>query len=573
MEVRLVNDEVSLEPEVPGEVLIDVVNTDDVIDAVEIDLTGLSGATVRLESTPTLFPGERRRLPLQVQLPAQVPAGRHRVDVVVRATATEREHQAGLQVDVAARPALTAGVRPCVRMGTRRVSFPMTVANRGNTALLVHPREVDLPDGVSMTFEPDEAMIEPWQTKVCRVEVTAPWRLLGAVREHLADVRVVAASVTPGHPMLDEELHQDVRVTFRQRPVLGHGLVFAVVLVLVLAIWGTLGYLGLRAFVRPEAPPVAVPDGFRTGPGPRDVLDVALTLSGLVVSEVDGSPVSGVKVLACSQDPAVRPRSRCTEATTTYRTASDSQGRFWLPDTFPARYEIVLAPPWNGNARLRAAVDQESCRVRGRLPGRPAQLTVRLRNPDGSATPAVHVTARLSAPKQPSADVDTGGTPEAGRSPGVTVAPTPVPACGPIPSSARKPSATALSGSSAGRSAGAGTGAFEGARSDPARPAGPVWLPARTPTGKGEEGTQGAGPGDPAGGSGPGEFPSRPAAGGGWESQIRLTGLLAPGYYDLTMTVGGQAMHACRLHVLPARANFYSVPFSASSATCAGDPG
>ncbi len=109
MDVSLVTQRISLHPDISGEVLLDVVNTADVIDALTVELAGIPGAVVHLENVPTLFPGERRRLPLRVQLPAQVPAGRHDLQVRIEATAGQQLRQATVIVDVWPKPELGVG--------------------------------------------------------------------------------------------------------------------------------------------------------------------------------------------------------------------------------------------------------------------------------------------------------------------------------------------------------------------------------------------------------------------------------------------------------------------------------
>jgi hypothetical protein len=553
MHVSLVTDVVSLEPDVPVQVLLDVVNTDDVIDAVRIDLTGLTGATVDLEGTPTLFPGERRRLPLRVTLPTRVPAGRHGLDVVVRATASEKERRARLNVEVGARPALRVGANPSVRRGIRSACFPITIANRGNTSLLVRPGEIDLPDGVGVSFGPDELMLEPWQTKICSAEISGRKHLLGTVREHLADLRITAESVTPGDPLLQEELHQDVRLTFRQRPVVGHGLVFAVLLSLVLAIWGTLGYLGLRAFARPEPPGLDVPAGFLFGPGPRQAPGAALTTSGQVLSLVDGSPVGGVTVLMCSLDAPVRGSRPCDRRTSTYETSSDGEGHFLVPHTFPAAYEIVFQAAGQSPVRLAKSVAQRSCRVTGYLPGRPTDLTLKVTGAADSAASTVRVGAVVATYQPPVAPDVSGST-----SPPTTTESVP-PTCPPVRAAGKSPGRGGIRGG--GETARSGL-TFVGASHRTVDRSGPG------PTGKGDERPDRSADAEQPDGSPGARFPTTPRADGGWAGDLTVKGLMGPASYDVTVTAGEKIMHLCGVRVVPGQKNTYPVVFTSGSVAC-----
>ena len=456
MDVALVTQRISLQPDVSGEVLIDVVNTEDIIDALQVDLAGIPGALVHLDAVPTLFPGERRRLPLRVRLPAQVPAGRHEVQVRVEATASRQHRQATLIVDVRPKPALGTGVHPSVRRAVRRAAFPLTVANRGNTVLLVRPREVDVPDRLEVSFEPAEFRLEPWSAQLCTVRVRNRSHLVGTDHEHLLDLRVAAWSATPGQPLLEEEIAQDVRITFRQRPVLSPGAVFGVVLVLVLAIWAGLGYVGLRAFVSAKAPSLAAADDFFPAAAVAGKVGAAITISGQVVSSVNDWPMAGVTVLACTQDPAVRAGSAtaaCTPATATGSTVSDGTGWFRLLGTFPGPYRLRFVPPDTRAVSAPTAWFDFSCRLYQRMPSRPGTLRLSVAQPPGTEGDGlVRVRARLAAGPVPAAAARTVAvtpTADASLAGAVQLFASDLPACGratvpgPHPTAAPAPSQAA----------------------------------------------------------------------------------------------------------------------------------
>ena len=419
MELSLVTPRISLQPQIPGEVLIDVVNTEDVIDALTVELAGIPGAVVHLDAVPTLFPGERRRLPLRVELPAQVPAGRHELEVRIEATAGGQHRRAVLVVDVWPKPGLATGVHPSVRRAVRRADFPLTVANRGNTGLVARPREVDVPDPVQVSFDPAEFTVPPWETRTCTVRVLSRPHLAGTDHDQELDLRIAAWSATPGHPLLEEEISQDLRITFRQRPVLSPGVVFAVGLVLVLIVWGGLGYAGLRAFVRAEAPSLAAADDFFPAPDVAGKVGAAITVSGQVVSGVDDGPMAGVTVLACSQDPLIRPSTApavrvpavrapvvaatgnepaCTASTATASAVSDGTGWFRLLGTFPGPYRLRFVPTGTGAVSLPGNWFDASCRLYQRMPSRPGTLRLAVAQPPGADREGtVRVEARVVA--------------------------------------------------------------------------------------------------------------------------------------------------------------------------------
>jgi hypothetical protein len=351
MDVSAVTGQVTLLPESSGEVLVDVVNTEDVIDALDVDLDGIPGASVRIDSaTPTLFPGERRRLTLRVELPSQVPAGRHRAELVVLGVATGLRRSVDLAVDVPPQPALAAGAHPAIRRAWHRVDFPVTVANRGNTPLHVLVRDLDVPDTVTVEFEPAEFDVPAWSSGICRARVTGKRRLTGGDQDHVVDLSVTARSTTPGRPLLESEIGQDTRVTFRQRPALSPGVLLAGALVTVAVLWLVGGVFGLRMFVRLVDPGADPAESFFPSATAPAHPDAAITVSGRMVSAVDGSPVAAVTVLACSREtaptptptPTPTPAAACTEKTASSSTVSDGNGHFWIPNLFPGPYQLKL---------------------------------------------------------------------------------------------------------------------------------------------------------------------------------------------------------------------------------------
>ncbi|MCD5310442.1 hypothetical protein [Kineosporia babensis] len=424
MDVSLLNDEIRLEPDVPTELLVDVVNTADVIDVVQLDLTGAPGATSHLESTPTLFPGERRRLPLRVRLPAQMPAGRHELAVRVRPTATDKSREAALTVDVDPKPAMVVGVHPSVRKAGRRTVFPLTVANRGNTPLLVQPRLVEVPDGVGVSFEPNEFTLQPWQTGRSLIRVRGPRNLVGAALEHPLDLRVTAFSVTPGQPLLQQELNRDLQLTYRQKARYSTWLLFSIGLVVMLTIWCVLAYLGMKRFVEASAVPLKLAPGL-AGQGRLDEevpRDVSITISGTVLSKFDGSPVAGVTVLACdAEDPQLRPRRnalsgrafrpRCERGgqkldrhsrevdrsgKAVEQDVSAADGTWWIENISPGKYWLTFDSPHARDLQTPSYWYTYSCTLAQQVPSRPGEYRLAVRTSEDLVGERVRVVATPS---------------------------------------------------------------------------------------------------------------------------------------------------------------------------------
>jgi hypothetical protein len=465
MDVSAVTGQVTLLPESSGEVLVDVVNTEDVIDALDVGLGGIPGASIRIDSaTPALFPGERRRLTLRIQLPTQVPAGRHRAELEVRGVATGLRRSVDLDVDVPPQPALAAGAHPAVRRALRQVDFAVTVTNRGNTPLHVLVRELDAPDTVTVEIEPAEFDVPVWSSVVCRARVSGPRRLTGGDQDKVVDLSVTARSTTPGRPLLESEISQETRVTFRQRPVLSPGTLLAFALITVATLWLVGGFIGLRMFIRLVDPGTEPAQSFFPGITAPVHPDAAITVSGQMVSAVDGSPVAAVTVLACSREtpgsgppPAVAPSSApsaggqssapstsaglplsgstatagptptgvgasaspapvpCTDKTASTSTVSDGNGNFWLPGLFPGPYELRLT---GKGLKARTAPVQwfdSSCSLKESVSAPRAAITVVVVYPAdaGSAGPVTVAVHQATAPPTDAAEASASPTPSA----------------------------------------------------------------------------------------------------------------------------------------------------------------
>jgi len=518
-----VTGQLTLEPESSGEVLVEVTNTEDVIDALDVDLGGIPGASVRIDSaTPTLFPGERRRLTLRVELPARVPAGRHRAMVEIRAVGTGDRRSVGLDVDVPPRPALAAGAHPAVRRARRQVDFPVTVTNRGNTPLQVLVRELDVPDRVTVDLQPAEFDIAPWSSIICRARVTAPRQFVGEDKDHPVDLRITARATTPGRPLMETELDQEAQVTFRQRPLLSPGVLLAMILVTVAALWVGIGLVGLTMFIRlvdPGAAPAAA--FFPGGPVPGRP-DVAITVAGQMVSATDGSPVAGVTVLACSQETATRSRT-CTSKTAEAWTVSDGNGRFWLPGLFPGPYRLGITGQGLKAQTVPTRWFNASCSLNQPVSAPSSAVTIVVAY-HASSGPAglVRVTARVAG--------------------AATSDPTASPSAPASSSPASSPSASATGSPTVSASLAPCTDPTTAPTSGPAASNGSAATPSADPS------------------SSPTPSPTRNAwrgkatgadAGAGMRTAtVVVTGLPAPGRYDLTVDAGtGVRLTVREVHV------------------------
>lgn len=593
MDVSLTNDTVTLEPDVPTELLVDVVNTADVIDIAQVDLTGAPGAVSTLEATPTLFPGERRRLPLKVRLPAQMTAGRHELAVRVRPTVTDTSREAGLTVDVGPKPAMSVGVQPSVRKTGRRTTFPLTIANRGNTPLLVQPRKVEVPDGVDVSFQPNEFTVQPWQTHESVIRVRGPRNLVGAVLEHPLDLHVTAYSSTPGQPLIQEELHRDLQLKYRQKAVFSTWLLFTIGLVLMLALWCVLGYFGVKTFVAGTATPLKLAPAL-SGHGRLDnevPKDVSITIYGTVLSRADKRPQAGVTVLACdAEDPQARPRKvriggkqrlvrpLCerdakTGVAAVEQDVSGADGTWWIENIPPGKYWLYFDSPTGPGLQTPAFWYTSSCSMVRQMPYSVGDYRLRVYSPGGFGG-VVGDRVRVVADKVDEPDLaEPVVTPDGAPTPSATAQAT-IPVC---TNETRVPGPRGSSQPTASPTDPADTDPAKG-EEPPApwkntikaleidrpqvlpRVVAPVAFrpPADgNPEGQPEDVREPAA--DGTGGKGGGAQDSAEDQttagpdGAGASATLRLSGLKAPGRYDLTIQFGGRSMLVRDVQVLPGR--------------------
>jgi hypothetical protein len=393
------------------EVVVDVVNTGDRIDGVTARLVGLGDAPVRVEpQVLPLFPGATGQLTVTADVPTSQPAGLHAlsVEVVSHVSGDTTEHL-DLDLSVSARPAVHLSRSPAVVRARRQGRFVLLVGNTGNTALDVELTPSTADRATTAVCSPASLTVEPGTNVPVMLRVRGPRMLTGGEMERQVTVDLVARRSLTIPAMLEDEadtgadLAEQGIVTLRQRPLISRGLLTALVLAGIVALWAAVFLLGLSHVfsgdpVTKTAPasffPVAAStdpsgtggadgggdgDGAPAGATPKTGLlapGVGGTISGTVTAGSNAGPVGRILVQAyrMGREGPVLVSSAATQ----------SDGTYTLAGLFPTTYWLKFSADGFGTVW---SPSKPATR-----PGDGAQPAV-LRGEDGSSTDSVTLAA------------------------------------------------------------------------------------------------------------------------------------------------------------------------------------
>lgn len=402
-----------------GEIPIDVVNTGSVIDGVTARVVGLpaSQVTTRPGVLP-LFPDAAGQLTVTIELPTSFPAGTHAMTVELLSRQADTE-PAYVNVDVVVpqQPKFGLQARPEVVRARRTGRFIAAVTNRGNVPLDIELEVIDPAKRCSVQIEPSSMTLLPGSATEAVATVKAGYLFLGndtdrrltlngAGRAAGAEPAVAPDDAAPEGTDANR-LHERVPVTFRQRPLLTRGMLTAIILVAIVALWAAVFLFGLSKVFASDPLTKSAPasffaateeddgtavadggaaaadggagDGTTDGasgapgspgaPGSSDAPDAAappagaLPKSGALPAGVGGT-IAGTATAASSGDPvgrimveALRVRADgSTEAVASAATQAD--GGYQVAGLFPGEYLLRLSAPGFVTSYYPAAADE-----------------------------------------------------------------------------------------------------------------------------------------------------------------------------------------------------------------------
>jgi hypothetical protein len=417
--VRVVADTRHLEVE-PGKttsVVLEVVNTEDVIDGISATVIGLAPECVSAKpALLPLFPDTVGSLTLELAVPAAHPAGRHPLTVQLASHGTRRRPEyLDLDLDVAARPGIRLEPQPKLVRARRTARYVLELANYGNVPLDVMLTASDPERRVQATFNPDRRRVEPGTVAPVLLVLRGPRMLTGAEVDRTITVHADAQPITVATPALAPPPPPDLlapaiggdgasaptirpdaagppqpngsgtatsllaqpelevpesSVLFKQRPLIGRGLLTAVILVSIVAVWAAIFLVGLGKIFANDPMTKQAPASFYAslkspsastsaqaesqglaafseqqdpGASPAGALPkngqlppgLGGTINGTVVAADDGQPVGRIQVQAF--------RLSRHGLTAMSSAASQSDGTYTLAGLFPTTYYIEFS--------------------------------------------------------------------------------------------------------------------------------------------------------------------------------------------------------------------------------------
>lgn len=388
-----------------GVVPLEVINTSSVIESMSVSVIGLPDDLFRSEpSALALFPEASGALTMTLALPEAFPAGTYPVTLVVSGSAPgapDAFHD--LDLVVPPHPHLSLVATPS-RVRTRgRAAFAVEVRNDGNVPLDVALRAVDSDRTLRTTLTPSTLSVHPGSAMSSTVLVKGPRQLLGSDRDRPLKV---AAQAT--------DTQAEVDLVLRQRSTISRGLLTALILFSILALWALAFLLGMKQVFGADPFTKIAPASFfaatvsedgKTGtpenpnPDPAGAMPkkgpvpagVGATITGVITGAADGQGVGRITVDAMRESPK-------DGLVVVSSAATQDDGTYSMEGVFPGSYIIRVSADG-----YQTAYYPSSATPAGAVPvGAPAQQVKA-----GVSMPITGLPASISG------NVDTGEAPGA----------------------------------------------------------------------------------------------------------------------------------------------------------------
>jgi len=430
---------VDLDPGSSTAVDLDVINTGPVIDGVTARVIGLPARQV--STTPpvlALFPEATGRLTVNLGVPAAFPAGRHPVTVEVHS----RQDGIGpeyldLDLMVPTRPDFALSVRPKVVRAHRTARFVVTVRNSGNARLEVALAATDPEKIITPRVTPERMLLEAGRSCDVLVEIRGPRMILGseidrpvtltgtatmpgneptASASNPTDTAPTATATVdvlveddssddqaadPDQPGNPGPQPQNLVLMLRQRPWLTRGLLTALILLAIIALWAAVFLFGLRQVFAADPPTKTAPASFFVAteivllgsadpaavPAPAGALpkdgSMPSGLGGVIAGTVTATSSGGsvgrilVDALRPAADGALVPASSsATQADGSYQVAGLFPGGYLLRFTAVGFDPIFYpaAPDQAGATLVNAGSAQVTTGINVVISGQPASI-------------------------------------------------------------------------------------------------------------------------------------------------------------------------------------------------------
>ncbi len=417
---------VQAEPGSVVDLVIDVVNTSDLIDGVTARLIGLPDAPVTVEpQLLPLFPDATGQIRLSVEVPSTQPAGLHplTVEIVSHGSGSPTQH-VDVDLSVSARPGISITSSPSLVRSRRSGRFVLHVANTGNAALDVSLEAAREDRRTTARFNPRTLSVEPGGTAAVMLAVRGPRMITGGETEHRVAVDLTATRSHVIAAMTEAETEPEVTaqtsVVLRQKPILSRGLLTALILAGIVALWAAVFLFGLLRVLGGDpltktAPASFFPVAAASASGAEAPADAApagaLPKTGLVPPGV-GSTITGTVTARSNQAPVGRilveayRTTRDGKRTLVSSAATQADGTYSLAGLFPTSYRLRFSaeghrPVWYPAAAGYAAAEPVAVAAQKTAEGRnvvirglPASISGLVDPGNAPVAPSTVVTAR-----------------------------------------------------------------------------------------------------------------------------------------------------------------------------------
>ncbi|SDC59722.1 Carboxypeptidase regulatory-like domain-containing protein [Sanguibacter gelidistatuariae] len=373
----------------PGEsvdLVLDVVNTEPVIEGVTARVIGMPATMVRAQpASLALFPDAQGEITLTFAVPGTFPAGRHPLTIeVCGSTPAARPVHHDVELVVAARPRMVLRAAPSMIRARKRGTFRVETVNRGNVPLDVALRARDSDRSLNTTITPSALTVAPGEAIVSTIVATGPRHVFGSDLDRPLKVEATTSDV-----------EDSISLMLRQRPLISRGLLTVAILVGILVVWAAIFLFGIRNVLGSDPVTKVAPASFfaasaasgTAGASPAGALSkdgvveagVGGTLTGTVTAQSDLAGVGLITVDAL--------RMSRTGMVVVSSAATQSDGTFTIAGLFPGRYYLRIGaegydtlwypatPTETGATTVRARAQEVSDPASMVVTGHPASLS------------------------------------------------------------------------------------------------------------------------------------------------------------------------------------------------------
>ena len=296
MRSRLTRTQYSASVEVPFEIVIQIQNNEEIIKEIQAR-PGLL-AREAFTSQPlvaSLFPGETTEINLVITLPRTTTSGLYQLPIEIR---DEIGIIGNLMADIQVAPFddVHLSVTPRVVNSGRKTTFVVTATNRGNRSTGISVAASDSGRVLKYEIEPPKAQIVGGQAFAFSVTASGRRPFKGNPVPNAIQIEVASRTSTISET-----------VTFNQKPIIGRGLITALILAVVIFSWAVIFTKGFQNALSGQAskktvalswPAKDAKGIFVTGGQTFDTPTAFGSLSMRLVAESDGRPLPRVIVTA-----------------------------------------------------------------------------------------------------------------------------------------------------------------------------------------------------------------------------------------------------------------------------------